>query len=351
VYANDGHTVLARLVGAESRRIVAADQIAPIMKQAIVAVEDRRFFEHRGVDLRGIARAIVADVRGGKVVQGGSTITQQLVKNSCGSHQRSFARKIREAALAWQLEQHWAKDRILTAYLNTIYFANGAYGIERAAQEYFGHGASKLTLAESALLAGIPGDPTLYDPVANPRSATARRRVALQLMLEQHDITYNDFRRANRTPLPKPQDVRPPGVQGPAPYFANYVKQQLIDRYGSARVFGGGLRVTTTIDLRLQKLARAAIAKWLPNESGPSAALVAIDPRDGSVLAMVGGNNYRRSQFNLAVQGERQPGSAFKPFVLAAALQEGVSPATTFVSAPVTISLGDRLWPVHNYEN
>jgi penicillin-binding protein 1A len=168
-------------------------------------------------------------------------------------------------------------------------------------------------------------------------------------MLDQHDITYNEYRLANRTPLPKPEDIRLPGTQGPAQYFTNYVKQLLVDRYGTARVFGGGLRVTTSIDLDLQKLARDAIAKWLTNV-GPSAALVAIDPRDGRVLAMVGGNNYRESQFNLAVQGERQPGSSFKPFVLATALSEGVSPATTLVSKPVTISLGDRNWYVRNYE-
>jgi len=337
------------LRGSESRVIVRSDQIAPVMKHAIVDVEDRRFFEHRGLDLHGMARALWADVRNEKIVEGGSTITQQFVKNAYVKNERSLGRKLKEAALSWQLEQQWSKDRILTAYLNTIYFGNGAYGIEQAARVYFGHSAEKLTLAEAALLAGIPADPSLYDPVANRKAAHQRRRVVLQAMLDEHDITYNEFRLANRTPLPKAEDVRLPGTQGPAQYFANYVKQLLVDRYGTARVFGGGLNVTTSIDLHLQSLARAAIAKWLTGV-GPSAALVAIDPRDGRVLAMVGGSNYRESQFNLAVQGERQPGSAFKPFVLATALAQGISPETHLVSRPVTISLGDRNWYVRNYE-
>jgi penicillin-binding protein 1A len=351
IYASDGHTILAVLRGSESRVVVPSDQIAPVMKHAIVDVEDRRFFEHRGLDLHGIARAIWADLRNEKIVEGGSTITQQFVKNAYASSERSIGRKLKEAALAWQLEQRWTKDRILTAYLNTIYFGNGAYGVEEAARVYFGHGAGpgRLTLPEAALLAGIPADPALYDPVTNPKAARQRRRVVLQTMLDARDITYNEYRRANRSPLPKPEDIRLPGTQGAAPYFANYVKQLLVDRYGTARVFGGGLRVVTSIDLDLQKLAHEAIAKWL-NGIGPSAALVAIDPRDGRVLAMVGGDNFRESQFNLAVQGERQPGSAFKPFVLATALQQGISPATTLVSHPVTIALGDRDWYVHNYE-
>ena len=169
-------------------------------------------------------------------------------------------------------------------------------------------------------------------------------------MLEQGDITRAEYWRADHEPLPDPADIRLPGIQGPAPYFTNYVKQQLVDTFGTARVFGGGMRVRTSIDLGLQRLARGAIAKWLPEDDGPSAALVAIDPRDGRVLAMYGGRNFAESQFNLAVQGERQPGSAFKPFALAAALEQGISPTTSFVSAPVTISLGDRLWRVENYE-
>jgi penicillin-binding protein 1A len=353
VYAGDGHRVLAVLRGSESRVVLRSGQIAPVMKQAIISIEDKRFFEHRGIDLRGILRAVWVDVRGGKTVQGGSTITQQFVKNSCVTSRRSISRKLKEAALAWQLEQRWSKDRILTAYLNTIYFGNGAYGVEQAAQTYFHHSAApgKLTLPEAALLAGIPGDPAAYDPAANPRAARRRRNLVLSEMRDQGDITQADYVAAARAPMPRREDIRLPGDQGPAQYFANYVKQQLVDRYGPRRVFGGGLSAYTTIDLALQKMAGNSIGKWLTDPSGPTAALVAIDPRDGRVLAMFGGNNFHKSQFNLAVQGERQAGSSFKPFVLATALQEGVAPSTTFVSKPVTIDAGGRLWEVHNYED
>ena len=350
VYAGDGHTILAVLRGSQARVLVPSNRIAPVMKHAIVDVEDKRFYEHRGVDLHGILRAVVADLRHQKIVQGGSTITQQFVKNTYVSSHRSLTRKLMEAAFAWQLEQQWSKDRILTAYLNTIYFGNGAYGIEQASQTYFHHSALKLTLPEAALLAGIPSDPSQYDPVTNPRAARDRREVVLADMLDQADITRAQYDRAVRAPMPRGADVKLPRDRGLAPYFVNYVKQQLVDRYGSGRVFGGGLRVYTTIDLRLQRMARAAISKWLTDPNGPSAALVALDPRDGRVLAMFGGSNFRKSQFNLAVQGERQPGSAFKPFVLATALREGISPSTTFDSHQVTINAGGRLWEVHNYE-
>ncbi len=352
IHDSTGKRVLAVLRGAESRVVVPSAEIAPVMKQAIVAIEDHRFYEHHGVDVHGILRAVWQDVRNKRVVQGGSTITQQFVKNTYVRSTRSISRKLKEAALAWQLEQVWSKDRILTAYLNTIYFGNGAYGIEQASRVYFGHGASKLTLAEAALLAGIPSDPSLYDPVTNPKAARARRREVLQAMLDQKDIAYNEFRSANRTPLPDPAHVQLPGTRGPAQYFVDYVKQQLVDscKGGSGQVFGGGLKVTTTIDLGLQDLAQKAIGSVLQSPDGPAAALVALDPRDGRVLAMVGGANYHQSQFNLAVQGERQAGSSFKPFVLATALQQGISPVTTFESKPVTISLGDRNWYVHNYE-
>ncbi len=353
IYAGDGKRVLSVLRGSQSRIILRSDQISPVMKQAIVAIEDKRFYEHRGVDIHGILRAIWADVTHKGVVQGGSTITQQFVKNTYTNDQRSIARKLKEAALAWQLEQRWSKDRILTAYLNTIYFGNGAYGVEQASQTYFHHSAApgKLKLWEAALLAGIPEDPSAYDPATNPAAAKERRDLVLQQMLDQGDITQADYQRAVSKPLPKRNDIQLPGDQGPAQYFANYVKQQLVDKYGSGRVFGGGLRVSTTIDLKLQKMARNSIGKWLTNPSGPTAALVAIDPRDGRVLAMFGGNNFHKSQFNLAVQGERQAGSSFKPFVLATALKEGVAPSTTFDSKQVTINAGGRLWEVHNFNN
>jgi penicillin-binding protein 1A len=351
VYASNGRSVLAVLRGDESRVLVGTDDIAPIMRQAIVSIEDQRFFEHDGIDIRGVGRALWADLRNKSIVEGGSTITQQFVKNAYIRNERTIARKVREAALAWQLEQQWSKDRILTAYLNTIYFGNGAYGIQQAARTYFHEGAKYLQLPEAALLAGIPADPARYDPVTNPRSAKQRRRQVLAAMLGQGKISRADYRLANAAPLPNPQDVRLPDQQGPAQYFVNYVKNQLIAKYGAGRVFGGGLRVTTTIDLGMQRKARAAIEKVLRNPEGPAAALVAIDPRTGAVKAMFGGRNFRESQFNLAAQAERQPGSSFKPIVLATAMREGISPSTQVESKPVSIDAGGRVWNVTNYDH
>src|SRR5207248_20099 len=190
------------LRGSQSRVLVPSNEISPWIKQAMVATEDRRFYQHRGVDFRGMARALWADIRHKSGVQGGSTITQQFVKNQLVGTRRSITRKLKEAVLAHELEQKWPKDQILTAYLNTIYFGNGAYGIERAARTYFGHSARKLTLPQAALLAGIPEDPSLYDPVAHPRTAAARRRTVLRLMLQQQIITRGQFRSAGRAPMP-----------------------------------------------------------------------------------------------------------------------------------------------------
>ena len=351
VYASNGRSVLAVLRGDESRVLVGTEDIAPIMRHAIVSTEDQRFFDHDGIDLRGVGRALWSDIRNQAIVEGGSTITQQFVKNAYIRNERTIARKVREAALAWQLEQRWSKDRILTAYLNTIYFGNGAYGIQQASRAYFDKGAKHLKLHEAALLAGIPADPSRYDPVTNPASAKDRRRYVLNAMLEQGKITRRDYEQANAAPLPDPEDVRLPGTLGPAQYFVNYVKDQLVEKYGAGRVFGGGLRVDTTIDLKLQQVARQAIERVLRNPEGPAAALVAIDPQTGAVKAMFGGRNFRESQFNLAAQAKRQPGSAFKPIVLAAAMRQGISPLTELVSKKVSIDAGDRIWTVTNYDH
>jgi penicillin-binding protein 1A len=353
VYASNGRSVLAVLRGDESRVLVEADEIAPIMRHAIVSVEDRRFFEHNGIDIRGVARALWADIRSQAIVEGGSTITQQFVKNAYIRNERTLARKVREAALAWQLEQRWTKERILTAYLNTIYFGNGAYGIQQAARTYFDKNASDLELHEAALLAGLPADPSRYNPATNPRAATQRRRHVLSLMVEQGRITQADSRRADRAELPPPDSIGLPGSGGQsrAPFFVNYVKDQLVDQYRAGGVFGGGMRVTTTIDLELQKKARKAIERVLRDPDGPAAALVAIEPGTGAVRAMYGGRNFRESEFNLAAQAERQPGSAFKPIVLATAMRSGISPATELESKKVSIEAGGRIWKVTNYDH
>ncbi len=352
VYASNGYTVLSILRGEQARILVPSGGISPWMKHAIVAAEDKRFYEHRGVDLRGMARALYADVTHRGAVQGGSTITQQFVKNAYLTSQKSVGRKLFEAALAWQLEQRWTKDRILTAYLNTVYFGNGAYGVEQASRIYFHHKARTLNPAESALLAAIPEDPSSWDPVAHPQAAHDRRNLVLRLLLSQGYLTQSQFDKWNAYPMPNPKDVSLPSTQGvAAPYFANYVKEQLVNHYGPARTFGGGLKVTTTLNVGMQKMARDAIASVLPqNGTGPTAAVVVLDAHTGSVLAMVGGENYHRNQFNLATQGERQPGSSFKPFVLATALRQNVAPSSVLNSAPVTINADGRLWKVNNYE-
>jgi len=351
ILARDGHTVLAVLRGSEVRTLDRPDQINWTMKHAIVDIEDRRFFKHNGVDVRGMLRAAWTDILKRKVVEGGSTITQQLVKNSYRQNQRTIGRKLREAALAWKAERKWTKDEILTKYLNTIYFGNGAYGVERAARTYFGHGAIKLTLPEAALLAGIPRDPGLYDPFRNPKAARHRRALVLQMMVVQGDITAADARRANRAALPRVNRSKPITGWQRVPFFTDYVKDLLIRHLGAGRVYGGGLEVTTSIDLGLQKLAEKAVRQWLPDPLGPAVSLVALDPRNGEILAMVGGRNYKHSQFNLATQSQRQAGSAFKPFVLTAALGEGLSPSSTLVSKPLYLSLGDKFWSVSNSED
>ncbi len=346
----DGNTsVIAMFRGDESRVVVASGAIAPVMKQAIVAIEDTRFYDHRGIDLRGMGRALWEDVRRQAVVQGGSTITQQYVKIAYARSERTIARKVREAAIAWQLEQRWSKDRILTAYLNAIYFANGAYGIQQAAQAYFQVDASRLTLAQAALLAGIPRDPTAYDPVRNPDNARRRRAHVLGLLERDGRITTAERVAADAAPLPRPKSVRLPEPGGPAAHFVEHVKEKLVGRLGAERVFGNGLEVTTTLDVQLQEMAISAIASVLTDPDGPDAALVAIDPRDGSVKAMVGGASFEESQFNLATQSARQPGSSFKPIVLSAALGAGVAPQTQFVSRPVKIETDTKVWEVENY--
>jgi penicillin-binding protein 1A len=299
-----------------------------------------------------MGRALWNDITNQAVVQGGSTITQQFVKNTQLTSKKTIGRKLFEAALAWQLEQRWSKDRILTAYLNTVYFGNGAYGVEQASRIYFHHDAAVMKPAEAALLAGIPEDPSLWDPVANPKLARARRNLVLKQLYLQHYLTTSQYVNSLVYPMPNPAKVSLPSTQtNAAPYFANYVKDQLVHELGPQRTFGGGLRVRTTLDVDLQRVAREAIASVLPASSGPTAALVVLDAQDGSVLAMVGGRNYHHNQFNLATQGERQPGSAFKPFVLATALRENIAPSSTLVSSKhVTINAGGRLWQVNNYE-
>jgi penicillin-binding protein 1A len=358
------------LTGNQRQLFVSEAQIAPVMKQAIIAIEDRRFYTNEGYDLRGIGRALWQDVVNQRVVQGGSTITQQFVKNALAAqNDRTLFVKLREAALAYQLTRKWSKERILRNYLNTIYFGNGAYGIESAAQTYFGHDhagceedkarpcAAQLELHEAALLAGMVASPSGFDPVAHPAEARRRRAVVLDRMLDQGLIDQAGHDAAAAESLPTRADISPPREDTKYPYFTSWVKQQVVDKLGGGqlgarRAFTGGLTVRTTLDSKVQEAATTAIRNWLPFASGPRASMVAIENKTGMVRAMVGGDDYATSSFNLATQGQRQPGSSFKPFVLAEALRQGISTGSTWASRKKVFTLkGGEKFEVNNYND
>jgi penicillin-binding protein 1A len=350
---------LAIMTGAENRILVDSGDISSNVKRAVVAIEDQRFYTHKGVDYKGIARALWEDVRRQRAAQGASTITQQFVKNALVAQKnRSLFQKLKEAALAYQLERKWTKEKILTEYLNTVYFGEGAYGIESAARVYFGWNhpgceprcAAVLEPAEAALLAGMIASPAAYSPVQNPSAALDRRNLVLQRMHDQTLITSSEQMQAERQALPPRDRIATPRKVSLAPYFTAWVEDQLVDRYGSGNAFAGGLQIRTTLDLELQRAAEQAIATRLGG-IGPSAALVAIDNDTGGIRAMVGGSDFEERPFNLATQGRRQPGSAFKPFTLIAALEKGISPGRTFVSSPKTLSGPRGDFKVENYED
>ncbi len=341
---------LVTLTGNEHRILLDSDEIAPVMKQAVVSIEDERFYEHRGIDYIGLARALQQDVLAGGAVQGGSTITQQFVKTALEAQQdRTVLQKLKEAALAYQIERKWSKDKILNNYLNNIYFGNGAYGIEAAAKTYFGAShpgcgdekercASVLRPEEAAMLAGMISSPTAYDPAAHPRAAESRRNVVLEKMREQGVLEVSDDEMADleATSAPAASTIAPPSEDSSAPYFTTWLRQQIVDKYGPGQAFGGGLHVQSTLDSDLQAAAEADVVGRLSG-LGPTSAAVVIENGTGKVRAMVGGLSYDDSAFNIATNGLRQPGSSFKPFTLVTALNEGVDPNTVYESKPVQI--------------
>jgi len=367
----DVHGRYLATLAQQGRIIIPTRDIARVMQQAIIAIEDKRFYQNEGVDLRGTGRALWQDVISGRAAQGGSTITQQFVKNATeAQNKRTVFEKVREAALAYHLTRKWSKKKILTEYLNSIYFGNGAYGIEAAARTYFGRDvdhegcgkpkrrcASELKPEEAALLAGMVASPTAFDPVAHPRAARSRRNIVLANMLEQGYLTGDEYALA-RAEAPPPRDrISPPQVQAAtrsSAYFTTWVRQQVVERYGARKALEGGLRVQTTLDLGLQRAAATAVKKWLGDPpQGPQAALVAIDNDSGEIRAMVGGTDYTQVPFNLATQGRRQPGSAFKPFVLATALRRGISPSSTWASKKIVFDVpgSSEKFTVNNYED
>ncbi|MFA5843303.1 MAG: PBP1A family penicillin-binding protein [Coriobacteriia bacterium] len=336
---------LAKLFADQNRTDVALKDVPVALRQAVIATEDRRFYEHRGVDPIGILRALVTDVRAGSKVQGGSTITQQYVKKAFFTDERTLRRKLAEALLAYRIEKRYGKDRILEMYLNTIYFGHGAYGVESAAQIYFGKNVRRLSLPECAMLAGVIKSPGRYSPFLDLRAAKTRRDTVLAQMLAGGVIDRPTQDRAVAAQI-KTASLRHASTV--APYFVEYVKQQIIERFGDDAVFRGGLTVRTTLDIPMQLAAERAVAETLDRPDDPSAALVALDPKTGAILAMVGGRDWKRQQFNVAAQGRgRQPGSAFKPFVLVTALENGVSSEATFECGPIRIDIpGGAPWRV-----
>jgi len=349
VYAADG-SELGVIPADRNRTPVAGAAISPWVREATVDIEDRRFYEHGGIDPIGILRAVVADVRAGKIVQGGSTITQELVRNLYLTRQRTLTRKLTEACLAIKLGDKWSKDRILTAYLNQIYYGNHAYGIEAAAETYFSEPARMLTLDQAALLAGLPQAPSVYDPFVSPQDALARRDEVLHAMLVNDDISQEQYRQAVAD---RALRLRP-GHRYSAirqPYFFSYVEDLLQQEYGTNTVREGGLKVYTTIRPGLQNAATAAIKHILTEKTDPAAAVVSIDPRTGAIRAMTAvtpgtvGN-----QFNFVTSGARQPGSTFKTIALTAAVAQGLDPfRTTYLSAPFYYA--PLKWKVQTYEH
>lgn len=346
--------IIASLQGGVHRRTVKLAAISPWLVKATLAVEDRRFYAHAGVDIRGLVRAAWVDVRHMSREQGASTLTQQLARNLYLSHERTWKRKLKEAWYAARLEQTYTKEEILELYLNQIYYGHGAYGAEAASVLYFGKPAKELTLEESALLAGIPKGPRYYSPHLHPDDAQARKQTVLHAMLETGQISEKQAAAAAHAPL----NVRPlPEEQDRiAPYFADYVKKIAVERLGiEERLMNeGGLRIYTTLDGQMQRKAEAAVKKGLPDGTGLQSALVALDPRNGYIKAMVGGRSYRQNQYNRVFTTTRQPGSSFKPIMYAAALeQRSITASTRFRSEPTLFYFDNnrQIYRPSNYNN
>jgi penicillin-binding protein 1A len=344
----------------ENRSSVPLAQIPRHLVNATIATEDRSFYQHWGVDLWGVGRAAFTDILHMRRTQGGSTITQQLARNLLGSYERTFTRKLRETVLAIEIERNYTKDQILEMYFNQIYFGEGAYGVETAAKTYYGKSLRELDLAECALLAGIPANPSVYSPRRRPAAAKARRAKVLRNMLATKAITQVEFDNAMAQPL----GVTPIRYSNDrAAYFVEMVRLHLDEKYGSSAVYEGGLRVYTTLDMDLQTIAERALEKQLSSleaqlkpkytranytiPTGDSArasqktpylqgALVAVDPRTGYIRALIGGREWNHSNFNRATQARRQPGSAFKPFVYVAAIDNGFRPTDIIVDETVS---------------
>lgn len=350
VYSADGQVLTEFFY--ERRKFVPHYEIPEIIKRAFIASEDIRFYRHPGVDIIGILRALYRDIRAGEIVEGGSTITQQLAKMLFLKPERSIERKLKEAILSIQIEKKYTKDEILGLYLNQAYFGNRAYGIAAAAEAYFGKSYKELKIHEIALLAALPKAPSVFNPFKRPDFALKRRNIVLKKMYDSGFISREDYERAIKEPLPE----HPYWRKFEAPYFVESLRMELESKYGE-RLYKEGLRIYSTLDYRMQKIAEEAIKKGIDElhrrvKPPVQGALVAIDLKTGHVKAMVGGTDFWESQYN-RVFAIRQPGSAFKPFIYAVALLEGYSTEDTVLDAPISFpgSVKGKVWSPKNYNN
>ncbi|MBF0343436.1 MAG: PBP1A family penicillin-binding protein [Nitrospirae bacterium] len=351
VYSADNELLAELFI--ERRTFVPYYKIPAHVKNAFIAVEDNRFYKHRGIDFVRIFGALVEDIKAMGFVQGGSTITQQLAKMLFLKPERSIVRKIKEAALSIQIERHYTKDEILGLYLNQTYFGTRAYGIEAASYTYFGKSTEKLSIAEAALMSAIPKAPSTYSPFKNPQKALNRRNYAIRKMYSNGFITKEQHDEALKTPLPTLYNSR----RYKAPYFIDYIRSELEDKYGD-KLFTAGIKIYTTLDYRLQSIADEAVANGIKalNKRGRKnvqAALIAIDLRTGTIKAMVGGTDFWETQFNRVTQAIRQPGSAFKPIVYLTAFDSGMTPDDTILDQEISFPGKNKedVWIPQNYKH
>ncbi|MED0757298.1 PBP1A family penicillin-binding protein [Aneurinibacillus thermoaerophilus] len=340
IYGTD-HSVIATLYKGENRVFLPLSQIPKYVQQASVAIEDRKFYEHPGFDIKRIAGAALTDLRHMNKREGASTITMQLARNLYLSLDKTWTRKFKEAILTIQLELNYTKPQLLEMYLNQIYYGHAAYGIQAAAKTYFGKNASELTLAEASMLAGLPKGPRFYSPFRDMKAAKSRQRIVLQAMVSEGYITQQQADAALAEPL---KLASPESIKGQtiAPYFRDYVVKQAKEKYGidEELIEHGGLKIYTTLDPVMQQKAESAVHKYLPKDRPLQAALVAIEPQTGYIRAMVGGRDYKESQFNRAL-ARRQPGSSMKPALYMAALENGFTPLTKIKSEPTVFTFGN----------
>lgn len=343
--------LLTRLLP-DHKEMVKIDQIPIDLQHALVAVEDHRFYSHHGVDVLGVGRALVKNIIKGRVVEGGSTITQQLVKNMLLSNEKTMSRKLKEGMLALEFEQKYSKKQILEMYFNYVYFGNGAWGVQQAARLYFDKNVSDLSLAECVVLAGIPKSPNNFNPFAGKVRSKERRNLVLAKMVEHG---FLDKKRASGA-LKSPLSV---ANQPDKSYFSEYIRQKLIDRFGEGVIRTGGYKIYTTLDLDLQRSAEQALAdglkrvEWKNSQAaGLQGAFLAIDPRNGHIKAVVGGRDFHTSPYNRAFYARRQPGSSFKPFIYAAALEKGFPVSSIWSDESLSYDIGNgKVWKPSNYDN